>query len=59
MEKYLAKIHFLAMLLCKYGDAHMHCGIPLISYHTKNILIFLTEPLSTSYNMIICKPGIF
>ena len=21
MEKYLAKIHFLAMLLCKYGDA--------------------------------------
>ncbi|KAB0388241.1 hypothetical protein FD755_003197 [Muntiacus reevesi] len=27
--------------------------IPLISYYTKNILIFLTEPLSTRYNMII------
>ena len=59
MEKYLTEIHFLAMVLCKYGDAHMHCGTPLISYSTRNILIFLTEPLSTRYNMIICTPGIF
>lgn len=40
MEKYLTKIHFLGMLLRQSGDVHMHFGIPLISYSTKNILIF-------------------